>query len=290
MPPQHTTRSIADAFLGESIDDGARAEGGRLDQRAIDVRARRVQASVRRSARSGGDRRGSCGCRCSSRVRRGRIRPGASRAAAADSSSCRAARPSQTTSTHQRSRSPTADWPASIPRYPGMTEPLTMPQMPGTSGTAAPARRDGDVTGRRADDLDERAGPDAGADGAVVRVEPAHRDGDARAKSEDARPFAGQISGRAIGGPGLVVQAGSQSRKLRIQARQELLRRQAAPRLRVHRLVPGRADAAADLARIGHAREHRWNVVGKLDPACGGIEDVRRDFQAVPDLRPEPFR
>ena len=44
--------------------------------------------------------------------------------------------PSQTTSTHQLRMSPTADCPASMPRKPGMIEPLTMPQMPGMVGDA----------------------------------------------------------------------------------------------------------------------------------------------------------
>src|SRR5687768_8001818 len=60
--------------------------------------------------------------------------PGASFAAARESSSCSAAPPLQTPSTHQLRMSPTADCPASIPKYPGMIEPLTMPQIPGTCG------------------------------------------------------------------------------------------------------------------------------------------------------------
>ena len=43
MPPQHTTRSIGTPYSRNPLDDRARAEGGRLDQRAVDLRARRVQ-------------------------------------------------------------------------------------------------------------------------------------------------------------------------------------------------------------------------------------------------------
>ena len=52
------------------------------------------------------------------------------------------------------------------------------------------------------------------------------------------------------------VQAVAQRRELRIEPREKLLRRQAAPRLRVHRLVAGGADAAHDLPRVADAGQH----------------------------------
>ena len=58
-------------------------------------------------------------------------RPGAISAASRDSSTWSASPPLQTVSTHQFRMSPTADCPASMPKNPGMIEPLTLPQMPG---------------------------------------------------------------------------------------------------------------------------------------------------------------
>ena len=43
MPPQQTTRSIGHAVLAHPLDDGARAEGRRLDERAVDLGPRRVE-------------------------------------------------------------------------------------------------------------------------------------------------------------------------------------------------------------------------------------------------------
>ncbi len=43
-------------------------------------------------------------------------------------------------------------------------------------------------------------------------------------------------------------------------------------------------------ARLGGAGENGGHEVGELHPAGGGIEDVWRDLQAVPDLRPPPLR
>ena len=43
MPPQLTTSSILDAVLLEAVDDGQRAEGRGLDERAVDLRRRGVK-------------------------------------------------------------------------------------------------------------------------------------------------------------------------------------------------------------------------------------------------------
>src|SRR5574337_269509 len=39
-----------------------------------------------------------------------------------------------------------------------------------------------------------------------------------------------------------------------------------------------------------HAGEDGGNPVGDLDPGEGGLERLRRDVEATPDPRPEPFR
>jgi len=75
-----------------------------------------------------------------------------------------------------------------------------------------------------------------------------------------------------------------------IEPRQKALRWQATPGLGVHRLVTGGADTADDLSRIVDAGEDGGNVVGELDPARRGVEDVGRDLEAAPDLRPPPLR
>ena len=129
-----------------------------------------------------------------------------------------------------------------------------------------------------------------GAHRAVVRVEGAHRDRDALAAGPArAAHSVAQAPRRPVGGVGLVVEPVAQRRQLRVEARQELLRRQAAPGVGVQRLVAGGADAALDLARVVDAGEDGRDEVGQLDPARGGVEDVGRDLQAVPDLRPEPL-
>ena len=43
MPPQQTTRSIGTPYSRDALDDHARAERGRFDQRAVDLGARGVQ-------------------------------------------------------------------------------------------------------------------------------------------------------------------------------------------------------------------------------------------------------
>ena len=84
-----------------------------------------------------------------------------------------------------------------------MIEPLTMPQMPGMSEIWSAAGAIGAVARRGADDLHERAGPDAGADRAVMRVEAAHRDRDAGAQAERQRPLGDRLPAGRPGGQAL---------------------------------------------------------------------------------------
>src|SRR5687768_13674838 len=65
----------------------------------------------------------------------------------------------------------------------------------GDVGDGIAGWRDGTVAGGRADDLDERARPDAGPDGAVMGVDAAHRDRNARLEAQRAGPFAGEPAG-----------------------------------------------------------------------------------------------
>src|SRR5688572_18755518 len=60
---------------------------------------------------------------------------------------------------------------------------------------AFPGWRNRAIARRRADDLHQRADFDPGSHRAVVRVESAHRDDDAFAKPERARPLAAQVAG-----------------------------------------------------------------------------------------------
>ena len=50
MPPAQTTRSIRHAVFLDALDDRARAERGRLDQRAIDLGAGRVERLAEKQA------------------------------------------------------------------------------------------------------------------------------------------------------------------------------------------------------------------------------------------------
>ena len=148
-----------------------------------------------------------------------------------------------------------------------------MPQMPGTSGTAPSGRRDRAVAGGGADDLDERAGRTPAPNGAVVRVEGAHRDRDALGEAELRGPLRAQPARRAVGRVRLVVEPVAELRELRIEARQELLRRQPAPGVGVHRLVAGGADAALD-PRAG--RRRRRARPGRSRPARPSSRPRRR--------------
>ena len=135
--------------------------------------------------------------------------------------------------------------------------------------------------------------PDAGADGAVVRVEARpwrsrclRRSPSARAHSRQRRP-AGRARRQRRGRTGAI----AQSRELRIESLKERLRTEGRPtHRRVHRLVAGGADAAHDLSGLVDAGQQRRHEVGELHPARGRVEHVGRDLQAVPDLRPPPLR
>ena len=53
--------------------------------------------------------------------------------------------------------------------------------------------------------------------------------------------------------------------------------------------VPRRRRSARSSRESLTPDEHRRNEVGQLDPARRGVEHVRRDLQAAPDLRPPPL-
>src|SRR4029453_11564967 len=65
----------------------------------------------------------------------------------------------------------------------------------GNVGQRAARGRNRAIAGRGPDDLHEGAGLDARSDGAVVRVEAAHRDGDAGAECERSGPVGAQMTG-----------------------------------------------------------------------------------------------
>ena len=50
MPPVQTTRSMRHAVFPDALDDGARAERRRLDQRAVDLGAGRVKVLAEQQA------------------------------------------------------------------------------------------------------------------------------------------------------------------------------------------------------------------------------------------------
>src|SRR5208282_5873961 len=56
------------------------------------------------------------------------------------------------------------------------------------------------------------------------------------------------------------------------------------------RLVASRAYSTRDQSGVGHSSQHRRRPVGELNPGKSGVEGLRSDIQAMPELRPKPFR
>jgi hypothetical protein len=160
---------------------------------------------------------------------------------------------------------------------------------PGDVGDGFVGGNDRAIAGRSADDFHQRALIDTAADGAIVDVHLADGDRDAGRQAELFRPCGAEISGDGGGVVGLGEEAVAERGELGIEGGEEFLVGQAAPVLGVKRLVPGHADAAADLAGIGDSGEHGRNEIGELDPGIGGVEHNGIDLEAVPDFRPEPL-
>ena len=109
-----------------------------------------------------------------------------------------------------------------------------------------------------------------------MRVESAHRDGDAGAQAQGIRPVDGQMPGDLVGGLAGARQLIAHARQQRIDSGQETLRRQPAPGRAPHPLVPHGAHAARHLGGIGDAAQHRGHVVAMLEgageaAALGGV-------------------
>ena len=156
-----------------------------------------------------------------------------------------------------------------------------MPQMPGMSAMRSAAGAIGAVARRRADDLHERAGRDAGADRAVVRVEAAHRDRDACAAGRTSRAHSSRQPARGTAGrPRLVVEPVAQRPPASDRGARETpsaaarpTRRSTSPCGRPRRCSGRSARESSTPART------RRDEVGELDPARGGVEHVRRDVR-----------
>jgi hypothetical protein len=117
-------------------------------------------------------------------------------------------------------------------------------------------------------------------------------DGDRNARGEPKlrRPIGRERSGRLARVVSLFIEPVSKFGQARVERHQELFVGQAAPIVRIERLVAGGANAPFDQSRIGDAGEHRGDPVGELNPGEGGGECLRRDIQAMPELGPEPLR
>ena len=183
MPPQLTTSLDLHAVLLEAVDDRQRAEGRGLDQRAVDLRRAWCGASGRAAGRSAADRPGSCGCRCSSRGPAGPDSPGLSFAAAARQRLVRAGLLAAGLDVVDEPVEDVAD--GRLARPPGRSSRAGSSRARcrrgrGRRPAARRVGRDHHVAGAGADDLDQRARRDAGADGAQVRVERADGHGNAR--------------------------------------------------------------------------------------------------------------
>ena len=221
MPPQQTTRSIGTPCSRQPLDDGARAERRRLDQRAVHLGARRVQRLAHQQARQPRvhqdravpvvpverEEPARAGPAPRGLRREARVEP---RVALADPGrpTSAAGRPPPTARPRARSSraSPSR---GRCRRCPG--------RRPSRSASGATAH----VAGGGADDLDQGAGLHPRADRAVVRVEAAHRDRDAGREPQLLRPRGREAPRGAVGGEGLRVEALAQRREPRIEPREE---------------------------------------------------------------------
>ena len=216
--------------------------------------------------------------------------PGASRAASADSSAC-----SASSAVADLVDPPAQD--VADRRLPGLDAVVARHDRAvhdaadaGDVGHLLARRRDRAVAGRGADDLDERA--------RSRRRRRPRRSGRRSRPSRSGSPRAGRAS--APTPPTACPPAGRRGRRRRRGGRAG---RRAAGR--GGRGTPSRAarpsrreyialwPAAQTPRRIFRGSETpartRGDVVGQLDPARGGVEDVGRHLQAAPDLRPEPL-
>ena len=123
-----------------------------------------------------------------------------------------------------------------------------------------------------------------------MNVEFSDCDRNARGKSELRRPLGAKRSGGLSRVIGFVIEPVAQFGEARIERRQELLVRKAAPIVGVKRLVAGGANAALDQSRIGDPGQHRRHPVGEFNPGKSGVERLRSDVQAMPELGPKPLR
>ena len=171
--------------------------------------------------------------------------------------------------------SPTADWPASMPKKPGRIAPFTMPQMPGISAIGFSAETTAQSQVEVPITLTSVPFAHAAADRAVVNVEFSDRDRNACGESELRRPFGAKRAGRLGRVVSFFVEPVSKFGETRVERRQEFLVRKAAPIVGIERLVTGGADPTFDQSRIGDAGEHGGNPVGEFDPGEGGAECLR---------------
>ncbi len=209
MPPQFDDLADLDAVLPEALDDRQGAEGRGLDEGPVDLLGPRAERQADEEAGQPlvdedgavavvpveGEEARLAGLEGGRPPRQRLVRALAS------------ARPAAISLTNQLKMSPTADCPASSPRYPGRTEPSTMPHRPGMSGSVFAAGQTQMSQVRVPMILTKRARVDARADGAEVGVEGADRDREARPQAELLRPLRGQPAGGDVGGVGLLVEA-----------------------------------------------------------------------------------
>ena len=127
-------------------------------------------------------------------------------------------------------------------------------------------------------------------DAAQVRVERADRHRNARRQAGALGPFRRQPARP----PGqccapLAAAATRSSPSFGSSCAEELRVRVAAPRVVIHRLVAGGADADGQLVRRLGAGEHGGNPIGAFHPQVRGVEHLRAGAQAVQNLAEEPF-
>ena len=154
----------------------------------------------------------------------------------------------------------------------------------GDVGKRAIDRGDHHVAGARADDLHQRAGLDARAHGAEMGIERPDRHGNAGRQADALGHLGRQKPGHAIGGQRRLVEGLAQTSQVGIETLEERLFRQAAPLLVIHRLMAGGADAAGHGGGGGVAGDIGGDEVGTFDPGRGRRKNLRGRPLAVQGL------
>lgn len=148
---------------------------------------------------------------------------------------------------------------------------------------------DGAVAGGGAEDFDEDAFCDAGADGPVVDIEFADGNGDAWGEGEFFCPRGGEVAGGLGCVVGGLVETVAELSEGWVEGGEEFFIGEATEVCAVEGFVSCGADAAADLGWVGDAAEDGGEPIGEFNPGVSCVEDGGVCAEAMEDFAPEPF-